>query len=207
MTLLQVSGHHYQEPSMKLQTMRLQGLSQSVFNLQYLTLKESESVSLSRVRLFATPWTVARQVPLSMEFSRQEYWSGLPFPTPADLLDPGIKPTSPVLSGEFFTTGSTREGLFPTRWYIFQYPKVVLRTRFLVVAWQFVVSIVVYLTNPVLLDYDFCYHRKMYNKYHIHYNWGLLSSYYLFICISLCHYSYIPSVLFQTMTFLFLLAL
>ena len=77
MTLLQVSGHHYQEPSMKLQTMRLQGLSQSVFNLQYLTLKESESVSLSRVRLFATPWTVARQVPLPMAFSRQEYQSGL----------------------------------------------------------------------------------------------------------------------------------
>ena len=77
MTLLQVSGHHYQEPSMKLQTMRLQGVSQSIFNLQYLTLKESESVSLSRVRLFVTPWTVARQVPLPMAFSRQEYQSGL----------------------------------------------------------------------------------------------------------------------------------
>ena len=62
---------------MKLQTMRLQGVSQSIFNLQYLTLKESESVSLSRVRLFATPWTVARQVPLPMAFSRQEYQSGL----------------------------------------------------------------------------------------------------------------------------------
>ena len=62
---------------MKLQTMRLQGVSQSIFNLQYLTLKESESVSLSRVRLFVTPWTVARQVPLPMAFSRQEYQSGL----------------------------------------------------------------------------------------------------------------------------------
>ena len=44
---------------------------------------------LSRVRLFATPWTVADQVPLSMGFSRQEYWSGLPFPSPGHLPDPG----------------------------------------------------------------------------------------------------------------------
>ena len=50
--------------------------------------------SLSRVRLFATPWTVAYQAPLSMGFSRQEYWSGLPFPSPGDLPDPGIEPTS-----------------------------------------------------------------------------------------------------------------
>ena len=45
---------------------------------------------LSLVRLFATPWAVAHQVPLSMEFSRQDYWSGLPFPTPGDLPNPGI---------------------------------------------------------------------------------------------------------------------
>ena len=50
----------------------------------------------SRVRLFATPWTVAHQAPLSMRFSRQEYWSGLPCPPPGDLPDPGIEPTSPV---------------------------------------------------------------------------------------------------------------
>ena len=53
--------------------------------------------SLSRVRLFATPWTVAYQAPQSMRFSRQEYWSGLPFPSPGDLPDPGIKPVSPTL--------------------------------------------------------------------------------------------------------------
>ena len=47
---------------------------------------------LSLVRLFVTPWTVARQVPLSMGFIRQEYWSGLPFPPPRDLLNPGIEP-------------------------------------------------------------------------------------------------------------------
>ena len=52
---------------------------------------------LSYVRLSVTLWTVACQAPLSMGFSRQGYWSGLPFPTPGDLADPGIKPTSPSL--------------------------------------------------------------------------------------------------------------
>ena len=51
---------------------------------------------LSRVRVFATPWTVACQAPLSMKFSRQEYWSGLPFPSPEDLPDPGGEPPSPA---------------------------------------------------------------------------------------------------------------
>ena len=59
---------------------------------------------LSRVWLLVTPWTVARQAPLSMEFSRQEHWSGLSFPTLGDLSHPGIKPASPALSGRFFTT-------------------------------------------------------------------------------------------------------
>ena len=60
--------------------------------------KERKKVKwLSRVRLFATPWTVAHQTPLSMGFSRQEYWSGLPFPSPGDLPDPEIKPVSPTL--------------------------------------------------------------------------------------------------------------
>ena len=53
--------------------------------------------SLSRVRLFATPWTVAYQAPPSVGFSRQEYWSGLPFPSPGDLPSPGIEPGSPAL--------------------------------------------------------------------------------------------------------------
>ena len=55
---------------------------------------------LSRVRLFATPWTVAYQVPQSMEFSRQEYWSWLPFPSPGDLPNPGIEPRSPALQAD-----------------------------------------------------------------------------------------------------------
>ena len=60
--------------------------------------------SLSGVRLFATLWTIVHQAPQSMEFSRQEYWSGLPFPSPGDLPDPGIKPTSPALQADALTS-------------------------------------------------------------------------------------------------------
>ena len=52
---------------------------------------------LSCVQIFGTPWTVAYQAPQFMEFSRQEYWTGLPFPSPGDLPNPGIEPTSPAL--------------------------------------------------------------------------------------------------------------
>ena len=52
--------------------------------------------SLSHVQLFATPWTVAYQDPPSLGFSRQEYWSGLPFPSPGDIPDPAIKPRAPT---------------------------------------------------------------------------------------------------------------
>ena len=63
-----------------------------------LSLKERKKVkSLSCVRLFATPWTIAYQTPPSMGFSRQEYWSGLPFPPPGDLPNPGIEPRSLAL--------------------------------------------------------------------------------------------------------------
>ena len=55
---------------------------------------------LSNVQLFVTPWAVAYQAPLSMGFSRQEYWSGLPFPSPGDLPDPGIEPGSPTLQAD-----------------------------------------------------------------------------------------------------------
>ena len=62
--------------------------------------------------LTVTPWTIACQAPLSMEFSRQEHWSGLPFPSPGDLPDPGVEPTSlvsPALAGRFLITSSTWE--------------------------------------------------------------------------------------------------
>ena len=60
--------------------------------------------SLSHVRLFVTPWTVAHQAPPSMGFSRQEYWSGVRFPSPGDLPDPGIKPRSPALQADALTS-------------------------------------------------------------------------------------------------------
>ena len=78
--------------------------SHCCFNLQFcsdydiiLSQKKVKVKSLSRVRLFATPWTVAYNASPSMGFSRHEYWSGLPFPSPEDLPNPGIKPGSPTL--------------------------------------------------------------------------------------------------------------
>ena len=59
---------------------------------------------LSHVQLFVTPLTIAHQATLSMEFSRQEYWSELSFPSPGDLPDPGIEPMSLALTGGLFTT-------------------------------------------------------------------------------------------------------
>ena len=64
---------------------------------------------LNSVQLLENPWTVACQAPLSMKFSSQEYWSGLPFPSPGNLPNPGIEPrspASPALAGGFFTTVS-----------------------------------------------------------------------------------------------------
>ena len=60
--------------------------------------------SLSRVQLFVTPWTIAYQAPPSMGFSRQEYWSGLPFPSPGDLPNPGIEPGSPAFQADALTS-------------------------------------------------------------------------------------------------------
>ena len=66
--------------------------------------KEKKVKSLSRVQLFATSWTVAYQASPSMGFSRQEYWSGLPFPSPGDLPNPGIEPRSPALEEDALTS-------------------------------------------------------------------------------------------------------
>ena len=76
--------------------------------------------SLSHVRLFATPWTVAHQAPLPLGFSRQEYKSRFPFPTTGDLPNPGIKPeflVSPALAGGFFTTSATWEAQSADNWH------------------------------------------------------------------------------------------
>ena len=75
---------------------------------------------LSHAQLFVTPWTVASQVPLSTEFSRQEYWSGLPFPPPGDLPHPGIEPLSlafPALASRFFTTVPPRKPINFYKWF------------------------------------------------------------------------------------------
>ena len=69
----------------------------------------SEVKSLSRVRLFVTPWTVDHQAPPSMGFSRQEYWTELPFPSPGDLPDPGIEPRSPALQADALTSEPPKE--------------------------------------------------------------------------------------------------
>ena len=87
-----------------------------------------KSKSLSRVQLFATSWTVAHQAPLFMEFSREEYCSGLPFPSPGDLPNPGIEPRSPALQADSLrsepqgkpkNTGvgchALLQGIFPTQ--------------------------------------------------------------------------------------------
>ena len=69
----------------------------------------------SHIRLFVTPWTIAHQSPLSMGFSRQEYWSRLPFPSPGDLLNPEIEPVSPIsaaLAGRFFTISATWKDIY-----------------------------------------------------------------------------------------------
>ena len=74
-----------------------QGPSQARGRVEWRKVKKGTVKSLSRVRLFATPWTVAYHAPPSVGFSRQQYWSGLPLPSPEDLPDPGIEPGSPTL--------------------------------------------------------------------------------------------------------------
>ena len=88
-------------------TFRIQNQTVKKAALTYIPCVCVHTQSLSRVRLFATFWAVACQASLSMEFSRQEYWSSLPFTTRGDLPDSGIEPVSlasPALAGGFFTT-------------------------------------------------------------------------------------------------------
>ena len=93
--------------------MRYDPPGQTVFSLGHwnsIHFTECMLSYFSCVQLFVTLWTVARQAPLSMGFSRQEYWNGLPCPPPGNLPDPGIKlPSlmSPALAGGFFTTSAT----------------------------------------------------------------------------------------------------
>ena len=86
--------------------------TQNYLHCSFLLLCSLKEKSLSCVQLFATLWTVAHQVPPSMGFSRQEYWSGLPFPSPGDLSDPGIKPRSPALQPDTLTSVLIRSQIF-----------------------------------------------------------------------------------------------
>ena len=100
--------HDTQIKSMALVVGALSKNSKFIFIIMYACML----IHCSRVQLFATPWTVARQAPLSMGFSKQEYWSGLLCPPPGDLPDPGIKPVflmSSALAGRFFTISTTWE--------------------------------------------------------------------------------------------------
>ena len=90
--------------------LRMLSFHHSLGNYDFLNARDTVVTVHSVVSgLFVTPQTVVRHAPLSMGFPWPEYWSGLPFPTPRDLPDPGIKPTSPVLAGRFFTTSAPPE--------------------------------------------------------------------------------------------------
>ena len=89
-----VQGPQSLAPSLHLREPRIQSVSSGCVKVKL----------LSRVRLFATPWTVACQTPPSMGFSRQECWSGLPLPSPGDLPDPGIRLGSPALQADALTS-------------------------------------------------------------------------------------------------------
>ena len=111
-----VSGSEINLLACKTASKQKPGISTSSFLFQHVPhdlsdgntlISNSYTCMLSRVQFFVIPWTVAQQPPLSMELSRQEYWSVLPFPPPGDLLNPGIKPASlvsPTLAGRSFTT-------------------------------------------------------------------------------------------------------
>ena len=90
------------------------------------TKHRSEVKLLSRVRLFVTPWTVAYQAPPFMGFSRQEYWSGLPFPSPGDLHDPGIEPGSPAFQADALT--SEPPGKVAIQLYVSDYKSILYKT-------------------------------------------------------------------------------
>ena len=95
------------EPNLYFYTSQKHGDLQPPFSLWFLLLLLFSHSVVSNS--FAAPWTVVCQAPLSMGFSGQEYWSGLSFPSPRDLPDPGIKPTSSVLGGGFFYHWPTRK--------------------------------------------------------------------------------------------------
>ena len=135
---------------------------------------------LSCIWLFMTPWTVAHQAPLSTEFSRQGYWSGLPFPTQGDLPDPGIKPVSPVLAGGFFYHWVTWEAQFastnPATWnsqFIPLYPPLPWATTRLYYVYAHSISCVKALANSGFL-YDLIIWEHLYLASGLPGSWWIL---------------------------------
>ena len=99
------SRDHHTEWNKSEREKQTSNINTYMWNLQkWYEVKWSEVKSLSRVRLLAIPWTVAYQAPPSMGFSRQEYWSGLPFPSPGDLPNPGIEPGSTTFQVDALTS-------------------------------------------------------------------------------------------------------
>ena len=112
---------------------------------------------LSDVRVFATLWAVAHQSPLSMEFSRQEYWSGFPFTPPGDLPNPGIEPTSPALASRSFTTAPPRKPSVITVncWFILS---VLFRIYFFLGSCVFL-NVCIFVIIAILLHFPFYYYE------------------------------------------------
>ena len=115
-----VSGSEINLLACKTASKQKPGISTSSFLFQHVPhdlsdgntlISNSYTCMLSRVQFFVIPWTVAQQPPLSMELSRQEYWSVLPFPPPGDLLNPGIKPGSPTLQADSLPSEPPRNPL------------------------------------------------------------------------------------------------
>ena len=86
--------------------------------LRYIYMMDYYAQLFSHVTLFPTPRTVAHKAPLSMGFSRHEYWSGLPFASPGSLPDPGTKPEPTVLAGRLFTTEPPGKPTLPLTWFL-----------------------------------------------------------------------------------------
>ena len=123
---------------------------------------------MCHVQFFATPQTIAHRAPLSMRFSREEYWSGLPFPSPGDLPNPGVEPVSlksPALADSLFTTGTTWEA--PNTILFLQVTPLQLHSRLIVIELLYVRSSISSLFlkfEHVILNQSNSFFRKMQRK-------------------------------------------
>ena len=147
-------------------TIPLSVLQPKCLNTRYLIYSASLLSLFSCVQLFGTPWTVARQAPLFMRFSREKYWSRLPLSTPGDLPQPGIEPSSlmsPPKAGRFFTTWATWEALIHSRHA--QDTRAVHGEK----QWDKWEGKAIYSGNKTPAEYWL--HCVAYLSYHMHYKW------------------------------------